>query len=210
VTNVSMDSEWIIASLTNCKVYVFSARTGAHVRSLIGHSSGIWALHLVSRGGRAEKPPCPEDYETDAADDQMPDEMESGGGSGYATPQPRPSPLVGHMNEFGIRFRNSLHPNMNQPPTGSQSYSHLSPPVSPDLHARAQNPLNVSPSSGRTDSHSSRGKKTKRPNLPPLPKGLHSKQSDVCNASYGWGQEGAYALSGSCDRDLRVWDVRSG
>ncbi|KAF8318745.1 WD40 repeat-like protein [Clavulina sp. PMI_390] len=80
VTNVSMDSEWIIVSLTNCMVYVFSAKTGQHVRNLAGHKQGIWALHL----------------------------------------------------------------------------------------------------------------------------------SDVCNASYGFGQEGAWALTGSCDRDLRVWDVRNG
>jgi F-box and WD-40 domain protein CDC4 len=210
---VSIDSEWIIASLTNCKVYVFSARTGAHVRNLVGHSQGVWALHLVSKGGRADKAPCSEECETEDADDQMLDG--AGSGSGYATPQPQPSPRAGLMNGFGLGFglsSNSTHPRVDQPPTASQSYSHISPPVSPDPHARAPNTLNVSTSSMRTDSRpSSRGKKVKRPNnLPPLPKGLYLKQSDVCNASYGWGQEGAYALSGSCDRELRVWDVRSG
>lgn len=193
---------------------MFNARTGVYVRSLVGHSQGVWAVHLVSKGGRPEKAPSPEEYETDSADDRISDEIGNGSGSGYATPQPRPSPRVGIMNGFGFGLglsSNSLHPNVNQPPTASPSYSHISPPVSPGPHTRAQSPLNDSTSSRSELLSPTKGRKAKRStNLPPLPKGLHSKQSDVCNASYGWGQEGAYALSGSCDRELRVWDVRSG
>ncbi|KAF9517135.1 hypothetical protein BS47DRAFT_1371519 [Hydnum rufescens UP504] len=46
VTNVSIDDEWILVSLTNRRVHVFSAETGDLVRNLVGHLQGIWALHL--------------------------------------------------------------------------------------------------------------------------------------------------------------------
>ncbi|KAI0047407.1 WD40 repeat-like protein [Auriscalpium vulgare] len=36
------------------------------------------------------------------------------------------------------------------------------------------------------------------------------KQSDVCGASYGWGQPSALVVSGGCDKVLRVWDIRTG
>lgn len=37
-----------------------------------------------------------------------------------------------------------------------------------------------------------------------------SQQSDPCNASRGWGQANALVVSGGCDKQLRVWDVKSG
>lgn len=36
------------------------------------------------------------------------------------------------------------------------------------------------------------------------------KVGDSCNSSLGWGQAGAIAVSGGCDREVRVWDVKSG
>lgn len=305
VTNVSMDSEWIIASLTNCMIYVFSARTGAHVRNLVGHNQGVWALHLVSKGGQPEGTPShstssssgkfgensydDEDTEDDEENERFytPSPTQAGSSredSGYATPQPQ-NPSAGSTSPFGqglgfgfglgfggfgLGFGNNagtstsmgtgaatLHPN----PPGSLGYPHASPPVSPapqrtlrsSTAANSSNttlnpngflhPLSLSTSglpspnfapnptpisaaplsapasiSSRPTSGLRGSGKGKRPqqnkkksnDLPPLPKGLHERQSDVCNASYGWGQEGALALSGSCDRELRVWDVRSG
>ncbi|KAF8585473.1 WD40 repeat-like protein [Ramaria rubella] len=35
-------------------------------------------------------------------------------------------------------------------------------------------------------------------------------QSDPCNASRGWGQTSALVVSGGCDKQIRVWDIKSG
>lgn len=35
-------------------------------------------------------------------------------------------------------------------------------------------------------------------------------QSDPCNASRGWGQANALVVSGGCDKQIRVWDIKSG
>jgi len=48
---------------------------------------------------------------------------------------------------------------------------------------------------------------------PPADTGAESysmQPSDFCNSSLGWGQAGAIAVSGGCDREVRVWDVKSG
>ncbi|KAI9449118.1 WD40 repeat-like protein [Russula earlei] len=37
-----------------------------------------------------------------------------------------------------------------------------------------------------------------------------SARSDVACATRGWGQPGALVVSGGCDKDVRVWDVRTG
>jgi len=37
-----------------------------------------------------------------------------------------------------------------------------------------------------------------------------SARSDVAGATRGWGQPGALVVSGGCDKDVRVWDVRTG
>lgn len=60
---------------------------------------------------------------------------------------------------------------------------------------------------GTTNPNESRDTRNEipKPKLPPC-----VGKSDVCNSSRGWGQEGALAVSGSCDREIRVWDVRSG
>ncbi|OCB87688.1 WD40 repeat-like protein [Sanghuangporus baumii] len=36
------------------------------------------------------------------------------------------------------------------------------------------------------------------------------KPSDICGASEGWGNANALVVSGGCDKQLRVWDVKSG
>ena len=37
-----------------------------------------------------------------------------------------------------------------------------------------------------------------------------SARSDVAGATRGWGQPGPLVVSGGCDKDVRVWDVRTG
>lgn len=40
--------------------------------------------------------------------------------------------------------------------------------------------------------------------------GARYPNSDVANASYGWGQSQSLVVSGGCDRDVKVWDVETG
>ncbi|CAE6474104.1 unnamed protein product [Rhizoctonia solani] len=51
VTSVAMDDEWIVVGLANHRIHVFSSKTGRLVRTLVGHTLGVWTLGLVSRGG---------------------------------------------------------------------------------------------------------------------------------------------------------------
>ncbi|KAK9893888.1 hypothetical protein P389DRAFT_174789 [Cystobasidium minutum MCA 4210] len=39
---------------------------------------------------------------------------------------------------------------------------------------------------------------------------ISPQQAAACGTAQGWGQPGAVAVSGGCDRDVRVWDVASG
>lgn len=56
VTSVAMDDEWIVVGLANHRIHVFSARTGKLARTLVGHTLGVWALGLVSKGGVMREP----------------------------------------------------------------------------------------------------------------------------------------------------------
>ncbi|KAF4569447.1 F-box domain-containing protein [Pleurotus pulmonarius] len=55
ITSVALDSEWVVVGSANSKIHVFSARTGVLHRVLVGHTSGVWSVGLVSRGGRPLK-----------------------------------------------------------------------------------------------------------------------------------------------------------
>ena len=53
------------------------------------------------------------------------------------------------------------------------------------------------------------------PTLPTLTKGnapgpAEGARSDVAGATHGWGQPSPLVVSGGCDKDVRVWDVRTG
>ena len=39
---------------------------------------------------------------------------------------------------------------------------------------------------------------------------LHGRPSEPSGTSDGWGQPNSLVVSGGCDKDLRVWDVKSG
>lgn len=47
---MAINDEWIVAGLVNHRIHVFAADSGQHVRTLVGHTQGVWCLNLVSRG----------------------------------------------------------------------------------------------------------------------------------------------------------------
>ncbi|KAI6041228.1 WD40 repeat-like protein, partial [Pisolithus marmoratus] len=51
ITSVAMDYDQVVVGLANSKIHVFNADSGVMSRTLIGHELGVWAVHLVSRGG---------------------------------------------------------------------------------------------------------------------------------------------------------------
>lgn len=51
ITSVALDSDQVVVGLANSKIHVFSAHSGVLSRTLTGHELGVWAVHLVSRGG---------------------------------------------------------------------------------------------------------------------------------------------------------------
>ncbi|KAL4078694.1 WD40-repeat-containing domain protein [Scleroderma yunnanense] len=57
ITSVALDFDQVVVGLANSKIHIFSAESGVLSRTLIGHELGVWAVHLVSRGGFwAEQP----------------------------------------------------------------------------------------------------------------------------------------------------------
>lgn len=170
-----MDDEWIVVGLANQNIHIFSTKTGKLHRSLEGHTSGVWALHLVSKGGVSPTPLT----STVPSAVSTPD-LDSGRWTQYRTP----------------------NTSSNSP---SSSSSVLSSYYS---YSRAGSPGYESPPSGSSPPRS--GSSEPGPSMIPPVFGPSLKQSDVCNSSLGWGQEGAIAVTAGCDREVRVWDVRSG
>ncbi|KIK77016.1 hypothetical protein PAXRUDRAFT_168104 [Paxillus rubicundulus Ve08.2h10] len=56
VTSAALDSDRVIVGCANSKVLIYSATTGVLCRTLLGHEQGVWAVHLVSRGGYWDEP----------------------------------------------------------------------------------------------------------------------------------------------------------
>ena len=57
ITSVALDSDQVVVGLANSKIHIFSANSGVLSRTLTGHDLGVWAVHLVSRGGFWDGPP---------------------------------------------------------------------------------------------------------------------------------------------------------
>ncbi|ORX59699.1 WD40 repeat-like protein [Hesseltinella vesiculosa] len=47
VTSLQMDEEFIVVGCDNNHIEVFDATSGAHLRTLRGHSGGVWALQFI-------------------------------------------------------------------------------------------------------------------------------------------------------------------
>ncbi|KAJ3901986.1 WD40 repeat-like protein [Lentinula edodes] len=56
VTSLALDEDWVVVGLANCRIHVFSARTGVLARTLVGHELGVWAVYLVHKGGYMDGP----------------------------------------------------------------------------------------------------------------------------------------------------------
>ncbi|KAG2042761.1 WD40-repeat-containing domain protein [Suillus americanus] len=71
VTSVALDTEWVVVGLANSKIHLFSAITGVLSRTLTGHELGVWAVHLICRGGYWGRGEMDEDGFPDDADDPV-------------------------------------------------------------------------------------------------------------------------------------------
>lgn len=181
VTSVAMNDEWIVAGLVNHRIHVFSAETGAHVRTLVGHSQGVWCLALVTKGGSertasrssATNASPRVKVKTRHAGDAS---SSSGHRSFAASSEPTTPPCVqeGLPSDCGNGGYQSYNPGLGFPGMGM-------------------------------------GSSFSFPQEGALPRfGPHLRPTDVCNASIGWGQASSLVVSGGCDRELKVWDVATG
>ncbi|XP_006461581.1 hypothetical protein AGABI2DRAFT_151268 [Agaricus bisporus var. bisporus H97] len=68
--------------------------------------------------------------------------------------------------------------------------------------------LDLDEANGSTSSRSSNGDEENHPQFPDDTS--PGKRSDNSFASQGWGQPNALAVSGGCDKVLRVWDIKTG
>lgn len=90
-----------------------------------------------------------------------------------------------------------------------------SEPAKPKSNRRPSSFCGV-PSSGPSGSQSSPSNPAGFPSNPSgFPFGgdgtnISPQQAAACGTAQGWGQSGAVAVSGGCDRDVRVWDVATG
>ena len=171
MTNVAIDNEYILVSLTNHTIHVFSSETGEFIRDLQGHKDGVWALHLVSKGGKLVPPPS-----------QIPSTSRSASPS-----HPR--------YESPIPFGTSVNMASSHSDSGSRPTSPTGPPTKCILSG-------ITRPSSRVEESDEPHRNSLGPDT--------ARQSDVCNASYGWGNAHAIAVTGSCDRDVRVWNVQTG
>ncbi|KAL4252750.1 putative E3 ubiquitin ligase complex SCF subunit sconB [Abortiporus biennis] len=178
-TSLAMSSTWVVVGLANSRIHIFSAKTGVLARTLVGHSSGVWAVGLVREGGGGFG--WKEDDE-DVWDEDLTGGIEDGGRSGksegmkYAIGWEKVCEL---KREKRKREKERMGKRRK-----SMSDSSL-------------------PSASSSTSHRRDGWKRK------WRKGA-KRSSDPTGVSEGWGQPNALVVSGGCDKDLKVWDVKSG
>ena len=140
--------------LANSKIHVFSARTGVLSRTLVGHSTGVWAVALIRASGDGGVTPT-----SAGADVGI-------GGSKDTEPSFLNEELFeGHTPTI----RHALGLDSPKPP-----------------HRRKVSDI---------------FEDTTTPNMKP---------SEPSGASDGWGQPNALVVSGGCDKEVRVWDAKSG
>ncbi|KAJ3849904.1 WD40 repeat-like protein [Lentinula lateritia] len=197
VTSLALDEDWVVVGLANCRIHVFSARTGVLARTLVGHELGVWAVCLVHKGGYMDGPGRVSKFQDgDGATKngkrrKRRDAFRSGKGEETdednlsSTPR-RPEARSRH-SEGDIDMINSNLPNwtIGGPTTNHPNFVPSSLRIALDIE-------------GSPD-----GSSRQRSRYP-------GKSSGVSGSSEGWGQPGALVVSGGCDKSVRVWDIRSG
>lgn len=153
-TSIAIDPSWLVVGLANSRIHIFSAKTGVLSRTLVGHESGVWAVSLVSEGGRPASSSVP-------SSDDIEDPLVAG-----APQDALLQPL--------LRYAVGLETRVNMP---DQDTVPASDPFA-DCKTAEDHPF--------------------------------GKPSYPGGASDGWGQPSALIVSGGCDKELRIWDVRSG
>ncbi|KAF9068378.1 WD40-repeat-containing domain protein [Rhodocollybia butyracea] len=233
VTSLALDEDWVVVGLANCRIHVFSARTGVLARTLVGHDSGVWAVCLVHKGGymggpdrvepdrngkrrRRRKDPVGVDEE-----DPIPETSRS-------RPDPRSRYSEGDLETLSSTFQEwSCSPYTTSVTTSGGT--DVDPPLHQFLPASLRIALGLSADAdddmdtdleqfkgdeetSHWDSRSGVLDEDAEPSEMDTVKMGRSpgKPSNVSGSSEGWGQPGALVVSGGCDKVVRVWDIRSG
>ncbi|KAG8876293.1 hypothetical protein FRB98_007378 [Tulasnella sp. 332] len=185
VTSVAMNDEWIVAGLVNHRIHVFSAETGAHVRTLVGHSQGVWCLALVTKGGSER----------------------TASRSSATNANPRVKVKTRHAGDPSSPSTHQSYTAQSEPttpPFGQEGFAS-------DAGNGSAGYQNYNAGLGFTGLGMTMGSSFSFPQEGALPRfGPHLRPTDVCNASIGWGQASSLVVSGGCDRELKVWDVSTG
>lgn len=238
VTSLGFDDEWIIVGMATNQIHVFDSRTGEYARQLEGHALGVWCLVLVSKGGerldkdgkkvKVSKTSWDSDESVEASEAEG-SESEEEAGAASADEAYRPSSLSQHIPR--CRSASARPPNrerffQNESPL-PESAGTSAPPVGAFL--RTKSSPNGQTGKHRPSAEGPTASKGRRPSsfcgLPtanerkaaPTGSGLFGdssrfsqQQAAACGTATGWGQRGAIAVTGGCDRDVRVWDVETG
>ncbi len=214
VTSLAVDSNYIIIGMANSKIHVFTASGGVFVRTLVGHTLGVWCLTLISEGGGLQDP-VDEEMFGDSSDD----EFLSGGGlfdpkilKAFKTDKKgQRSTRIIPPRSTGGKSRKRARPAGRRP--SDDSFVNDGAPV--DLGGfNASRPINFNFGAGPSN-YASGARQETDPETPPEDGGSSNRakrmeQSDVCGAARGWGQRNPIVVSGGCDRDVRVWDLKTG
>lgn len=179
MTSVAIDHEWIVVGLASSYIQVFSTRTGVLSRTLRGHESGVWAVHLVSAGGRRIEPPASATKATVRPDSPSTTTAES---AAVGVAADRPGGVVAEAAAAALRDVEYQIPGSLRIAIGLD---------------KPRNPL-----AGLFDEDAETPEPALEDSTP--------RPSDVWSSSEGWGQANALVVSGGCDKELRVWDVKSG
>lgn len=218
VTTLSIDDEWIVVGMANSKIHVFSAKTGLFVKTLVGHSSGVWCMALISATvpysesslGVKSKGKARQE-----AEDQMEEDSTTNSTTGMGSyPYDNDRPLYTPTPDLNLIHHDPRPTASTFSPEASFSdlpSSEETPSLSRMPAMGEQLPLhNNTPDlfhSTRNTEESSQSQPHRRSNRGA---GLGSNFGSPCESVQGYGNEGAIVVSGGCDRDVRVWDLSTG